>query len=425
MSGWANIAWADMLQSASWRGVIFGVETGGLEGGRRVAIHEFPQKDVPYVEDLGRKARSFSVDAFVVGPDYMTDRNALLNALEQSGPGTLVHPWFGTLNNLQVQTFSLQESRDNGGMATFSITFTETSDITFPEAVSAATDNVQIMADNVQGALATMAAGAIALAPTGRAYTNLPVYNTPASTSTAVSAAVLSEAENVITDTKKIYDTCSRPVAKQSNKIDDYLINISRLETNVIDLLKHPANLAYQIVRIVDRATEMLSEPVSIIKKYKRAYDDLTAYFGTKNYPATGDGACMAANTTALKTVILLTVASAAARIGVNTTYESRQQALDTRAMLLTMIDGAIGGTTDDALYQGAIALRSAIVQALPPAGNTLKDVQSVTVDAAMPSLALCYNIYGDLDSEQDMLTRNHIENPFCIPGGSTIEVLE
>jgi prophage DNA circulation protein len=53
--------WRDVLlsQPASFRGVIFHVETGGKSSGRRTVTHEYPKRDDPYAEDMGRVARHF------------------------------------------------------------------------------------------------------------------------------------------------------------------------------------------------------------------------------------------------------------------------------------------------------------------------------------------------------------------------------
>ena len=85
------------LRSASFRGVRFDVDARTVTVGRRVVLHEYPQRVTPYAEDLGRKARRYKVDAFIIGSDSAIRRDLLLAALEKPGPGQLVHPDFGTL----------------------------------------------------------------------------------------------------------------------------------------------------------------------------------------------------------------------------------------------------------------------------------------------------------------------------------------
>ena len=43
------------LRPASFRGVAFEVGSHSESGGRRVELHEYPLRDAPYAEDLGKK----------------------------------------------------------------------------------------------------------------------------------------------------------------------------------------------------------------------------------------------------------------------------------------------------------------------------------------------------------------------------------
>nr|MDM8590005.1 DNA circularization N-terminal domain-containing protein [Escherichia coli] len=48
------MTWKDRLQDASFRGVPFKVEEESTGTGRRVETHEYPNRDKPYTEDLGK-----------------------------------------------------------------------------------------------------------------------------------------------------------------------------------------------------------------------------------------------------------------------------------------------------------------------------------------------------------------------------------
>ena len=125
------MTWRDELQPASFRGVPFVVETTGAQFGRRTALHEYPQRDKPYSEDLGRLARKFTITGFVLEPDYFQKRDRLLNAIETAGPGELVHPFLGTMQ-VTLERSNLNESTGQGGMATFTLSFIEAGEIVFP-----------------------------------------------------------------------------------------------------------------------------------------------------------------------------------------------------------------------------------------------------------------------------------------------------
>ena len=70
-----------LLRTASFNGVPFEVNAGSIVVGRRVVTHEFPQRDTPYSEDLGRAYRQFSLTGFVTGADYIEKARRLQNAL--------------------------------------------------------------------------------------------------------------------------------------------------------------------------------------------------------------------------------------------------------------------------------------------------------------------------------------------------------
>lgn len=116
--------WRLRLLPASFRGARFNVEQGSRSGGRRIAFHEFPKRDQPYAEDMGRKGRRFQVSAYIVGPMYQMARDALCAALDAEGPGTLIHP---TIPGGQYvcADYNVVERRQAGGMAEFDITFLE------------------------------------------------------------------------------------------------------------------------------------------------------------------------------------------------------------------------------------------------------------------------------------------------------------
>ena len=129
-NNWRNLHWLP----ASYNGARFHVEASSRESGRRIIEHEFPKKDIPYAEDMGRHAREFTIRAYCIAYqrddddlftiDYTVPRDALINALEQEGPGVL------QLNTqpsqeVVVTRYRMTEEERFGGYCTFDITFLE------------------------------------------------------------------------------------------------------------------------------------------------------------------------------------------------------------------------------------------------------------------------------------------------------------
>lgn len=114
--------WRDRMQGASFRGVPFLVDDDSVPVGRRTQLHEFPQRDQPFVEDLGRRTRQYKFTAFVAGDDCLSQRDKLLTALDTPGPGELVHPWFGRMT-VTAGECEVSHARNELGMVRFSLEF--------------------------------------------------------------------------------------------------------------------------------------------------------------------------------------------------------------------------------------------------------------------------------------------------------------
>lgn len=128
--------WRSRLQPGSFRGVPFYIDEGGQEGGRRWVHFEYPLRDLPYSEDLGRSQRRFSLRVYVIGDDYMGTRDRLLAACEAPGSGKLVHPYLGQIN-VCLDGYRLRESDNEGGIAYFDLACSESSESSAPDPVMA------------------------------------------------------------------------------------------------------------------------------------------------------------------------------------------------------------------------------------------------------------------------------------------------
>ncbi|PHM20931.1 MAG: hypothetical protein CK604_00535 [Curvibacter sp. PD_MW3] len=142
---------SDKLRPASFRGVPFHVEDAGIGVGRRAEVHSYPQRDKHWVEDLGRAPRELTIEGFLVGPDYVEQANRLLAALEEAGPGTLVHPWFGTLT---VSLTELARANFNTqlGQARISMPFVESGDLEFPSVTGSTPAQSRLVAAGLEDA---------------------------------------------------------------------------------------------------------------------------------------------------------------------------------------------------------------------------------------------------------------------------------
>jgi prophage DNA circulation protein len=130
--------WRTKYQTAWFRGISFHVETDVRAGGRRVALHQYPKRNVPYAEDMGRTARTFQVQGYLIGSTYLASKNSLIDALEEDGPGSLRLPMPYEMSDVtvMVQSYSISETREKGGYCAIDMTFVEYGDPNYRSNVS-------------------------------------------------------------------------------------------------------------------------------------------------------------------------------------------------------------------------------------------------------------------------------------------------
>jgi prophage DNA circulation protein len=130
-----DVPWRKDLRPASYKNALFHVEAGGFETGRRIVVHEFPKKEDPYSEDMGRRAVEWSVRAYCITyvrdtniplykRDYRKARDILIRALTQEGAGVLQLPTIPAMT-VVCQRYRLTEEERLGGYCVFDISFVE------------------------------------------------------------------------------------------------------------------------------------------------------------------------------------------------------------------------------------------------------------------------------------------------------------
>jgi prophage DNA circulation protein len=176
--------WRDKFQRAKFRDAIFYVDNDQRGGGRRVALHEYPKRNVPYAEDMGRAATKYQVSAFLITRDgsYLELKDALIEALEKDGPGMLRLPLPYMMQDVKVmvQGYTVTESRERGGMCTFEMTFVEYGDpfyratISTPQEIEKSANKVE---DSVIGPQQPTAKTAQQAAPYAKTYQSANTSN--------------------------------------------------------------------------------------------------------------------------------------------------------------------------------------------------------------------------------------------------------
>ncbi|MGT0149975.1 DNA circularization N-terminal domain-containing protein [Vibrio metschnikovii] len=117
---------------ASFRGVSFALEEAEGTSGRRAIPHAYPKRESGWTEDNGKVLSNERITGRVVGDDYLDQLSALLEALNQAGPGEFIHPWFG-VRKVQVGNVTHKLVNRIEGTATISFEVFEVGENLFQE----------------------------------------------------------------------------------------------------------------------------------------------------------------------------------------------------------------------------------------------------------------------------------------------------
>jgi prophage DNA circulation protein len=122
--------WRDALVPASFKGALFHVETSQRAGGRRVVVHTYPKRNIPYSEDMGREPTRWTFNGYLIHgdrgfPGNLLSQIAILNtALDSDDAGLLIHPLIGSML-VMCERWSYADKRDKGGFIEYDMQFVE------------------------------------------------------------------------------------------------------------------------------------------------------------------------------------------------------------------------------------------------------------------------------------------------------------
>lgn len=400
------MAWEDRYQQGSFRGVSFKTQRHDTDGGRRLAPFEYPQRDRPYVEDLGRRIELYRIDCLVIGSDYMEERDALLRALREGGSGVLVHPYLGQLD-VSVDRFTFTESTEEGGLARFTIDFLESGRSLAGET------NVDSQALAIDKADA-VAAEAPAVFTGGYRVAGLPSY-----------------VEQGAVANLQLFGVSARDSARllggAGKALVAYEAGIAKLDS-ALTLIRSPITLAETVRGIVRSVAGLTTLPMMKIAALRSLFQSGNAFRAVIG--GTPARKVERANRQAMANLVEATSASEIVRAVVTARFSSYQEAQSLRDALADLFDQsatAAADRGDDAHAATIDSLRRAMARDITARGATLARLFSYTPKATEPALVIANRIYGTTDIETrtaEIVSRNKVRHPGFVPGGIALELL-
>lgn len=420
----------------SFRGVEFRTNEHETTIGRRQPTYAIPFADNGARSvDLGRAPRVFQINCMVLGDDYRARRDALIEALEQPGPGVLVHPEHGRLLVTVDDRIAVRESTDMLRCAQFRFT-----------AIEAADQQAQKPPPDTAGALrGSTSKGLVAVAQSFSDPTRgLPLR---ALVADFVSASHVAALGDILGDLQSVNGAVSTALAIPSGAAS----TIDAISQNATQLLATPARLfeAFQ------GAAVSIAQSLTRVVGPRGLEEDVTVLTPVETpVPRTVGG-----STSFLYSAPLM--ASLGSNSATPSDIETPQRVLQRQgfyalryglrgAALLTLADAAIDARYDSAA--SARAVRDAIANALVDTADaepepdlaiadplrdaaakviahltqvagTLATIVAYQVPATLPVEVIAWTLYGDAERSEEVIARNDLPNPGAVQGLSLLEV--
>lgn len=411
------MTWRDRIDPelrGSYRGVEFFVERADTTAGRRWLVHEYPRRDVPYTEDMGRRAKEWRLAFFVAGDDYDLQRDKLIEALDAPGAATLVHPYMGTMSAVATDV-SFSESTREGGVCVFEVTFTESG---------------------------------LQLEPATTVDTQREVGQ--------AADAVEQEAEKDFLERWSVegltgfsLEAIERDLAAVVDGLDQFVGDIAEEITSVI---RFPANIVGLVLGGYNRIRNAVMRPVNALDLYSGnsvlslgGSGRLRTTVGTparavrmlREAGTAGDSVTVpladtpestqrAGNVVAANQLNGRLAATTAARVVAETDWLARQDADAAAQDALALIDHALqtAEPVSDDVYNALVALRAALSTDLRTRALAMPNLTQYTPQATLPAVVIAHRLYGDATRADEICVRNNVRHPGALRGGMALEVL-
>lgn len=397
------------------------------ETGKLADEHVFPGRasagEAVRVAELGRGPLRFSVEAYVVGDDYLERRDALEAALAEPGPGRLVHPYRGERTVSVVGSISTVETKSDGGRATISFTVVDVTET----GLSREVDTEALAERDLDAYLADVA----------RDFET--TYDTE-----GVPAVWQEESRTWFDEAHDALRTAHDAIAQGVGTISDFDARIESFSADLQRLASAPGAAAAALAGAVESVLAIPSETASALRQSfattKTAVD--TVLGATRDLFTFGANAPLLPTTTTnrvaetrlRKAVFDLMRGLAlghASRAVLTLPFASRSHAASIREEIVEAFDllveeGSAGGETVSGalLYQRLSAARASTARHLASVAASLPDVRTVTLDEEVPALVLAHELYGDARREVEIVGRNAPRNPARLRVGVPLEVL-
>lgn len=388
---------AEKLRPASFREVPFSVTESTFTVGRRIHVFEYPQRDKPFVEDLGKSAREITVTAVFAGADYISGMQKLLDAMEQEGSGVLIHPMLGSMKVTPKESTKVTYSTKDCGYSFATLTFVESGDYVYP---TSAVDT----------------AAKVAAAASGLNAAALQAF---------IKRLDLTGAQDFV-------------ISTIGGRLSEYFqIDVYKTISSLFDVSDEMSTLAARAISYVNRTPRSFGQAVLNAFGFSRAsysvnnwrrvtrlLSRLVKSDGMNNSYAVARKSAELSRATAAslqvqalaRSAVLAEAISASANVGGSEGGISYEDMISIRDEVLGAIDAEMLKCEDDDVYLALEESRASVYDDMTSRAQDEARLITVTPPEVMSALVVAYDFYEDASRDQEIIDRNGVRHGGFVP---------
>lgn len=400
---------------------------------RRQVLHEYPQRDIPYLEDLGKGATLYKVTAFLVGDNCVAQAKRLEKALLTVGAGTFVHPWDGALTVSVYQASNISYSNSELRYCSLDITFVEAGELGYPNKLADGPTLARQLADKlglsavsdfVESFKQTAAYKLVQAAINGTLLETLGII------SDAEIAQILGFVDEVTTFAEQAIGLLTDEPRGFAEKLSSVLglARFASIETRWSGIVNQISQLTTS--EELNRRTNQFAQIPAVVSNIETeslqdsaAVETLTRQILLAN--AIGASTLIGTSLDTRDTVNSDQSGSwdtpdgsgeDSERSDPDTVTTSVDELLEVRDHLIASIDNELQNPLiSDGLFINLLQARSVVFSILTSKAEGLSRLLSIETPQIEPSLVLAYDYYDDASRSDEIETRNRvIHGAFC-----------
>ena len=377
--------WLSTLFPASFKGMPFFVATDGITSGRRLVVHQFPNRDAPFVEDLGAESMSHKVTGYVVGDSSDSVAAQFGQLLNGRGAGSLSLPVLSGAVAVHCKSWTRSFEKDKLGYIAFEMEFVR-------EGASSGLVTVAMAAQLAFDAVAGMAALAGGIASVeGLAAVNAR-SGIPATFDQALAEQVTASVTTVIVTIDVIRQDSGLPADANDTKAAS---------------LAALASAAPDRVTAGDKTlgTDMLTLALDI---GEAGDPELVWRAARETFEAVDE-------TDPLADLSRIAITGMLVEAALRRTYPDRPSGITARADIVTRL-GALIESDNENVAAAARDVRDNAVDYLSRLITDLAPVVTVSAGRSLPSLWWAWRLYQDPERATEIAARNRVPHPSFMP---------